>query len=183
MRERKTRGAAAALVVAAGIASIHHVYGGLLDGDYHRLLVPLLVAVFLALTFGSLAWFKHTGSRIALSVFTILALSLFSGILGVLHGGYAHLYKDILFLRDGPAHLYYPLNPHEHYPPDDMFFEVHGVLDIVTGYVVARSTFHLHKGRAIAMKEPTQNMTAPRNEFIGIALYFGFVKRSGSHPE
>jgi hypothetical protein len=145
MTDRKTRGAAAALVVASGVTSIHHVYGGLVDGDSHRLLVPVLVAVFLALTFGSLTWFKRAGSRIALSVFTILAVSLFVVVLGLLHGGYAHLYKDILFLSNGPAYLYYPLNPNEHYPPDDVFFEVTGVLDIVTGCVVARSTYQLHK--------------------------------------
>jgi hypothetical protein len=82
MTERKTRGAAAALVVASGVTSIHHVYGGLVDGDSHRLLVPVLVAVFLAFTFGSLTWFKRAGSRIALSVFTILAVSLLSSCWG-----------------------------------------------------------------------------------------------------
>jgi hypothetical protein len=72
-------------------------------------------------------------------------VTLFVVVLGLLHGGYAHLYKGILFLSNGPAHLYYPLNPNEHYPPDDIFFEVTGVLDIVTGYVVARSTYRLHE--------------------------------------
>jgi hypothetical protein len=41
------------------------------------------------------------------------------------------------------AKLYYPLNPSEHYPPDDLFFEITGVLETATAYLVARSTYRL----------------------------------------
>ena len=66
---------------------------------------------------------------------------------GLLHGGYAHTYKDILFLLDGPPELYYPLNPNEHYPPDDLFFEITGVLEMVTAYLIALCTFRLFRNR------------------------------------
>jgi len=66
---------------------------------------------------------------------------------GLLHGGYAHAYKDILFLVDGPPELYYPLNSDEHYPPDDIFFEITGVLEMVTAYFIALFTYRLIRGR------------------------------------
>ena len=62
---------------------------------------------------------------------------------GLLHGGYAHAYKDILFLVNGPPELYYPLNPDEHYPPDDIFFEITGMLETVTAYFIALFTYRL----------------------------------------
>ena len=66
---------------------------------------------------------------------------------GLLHGGYAHAYKDVLYLLDGPPELYYPLNPDEHYPPDDVFFEVTGVLEVVTACLVALCTYRLVRER------------------------------------
>jgi hypothetical protein len=66
---------------------------------------------------------------------------------GLLHGGYAHAYKDILFIVGGPPELYFPLNPDEHYPPDDIFFEITGVLDIVTAYFTALFTLRLIRDR------------------------------------
>jgi hypothetical protein len=62
---------------------------------------------------------------------------------GLLHGGYAHAYKDVLFLLNGPSRLYHPLNPSEHYPPDDMFFEITGVFEIGTAVLVAFSMYRL----------------------------------------
>jgi hypothetical protein len=62
---------------------------------------------------------------------------------GLLHGGYAHAYKDVLFLLNGPSWLYYPLNPSEHYPPDDLFFEITGVLEIGTAVLVGLSLYRV----------------------------------------
>ena len=74
---------------------------------------------------------------------------------GLLHGGYAHAYKDILFLVDGSPELYHPLNPDEHYPPDDIFFEITGVLEIVTGYYIAFFTYRLIRDRQQSDRPPS----------------------------
>jgi H+/Cl- antiporter ClcA len=71
-------------------------------------------------------------------------------LLGLLHGGYAHLYKDILFLLDGSPALYYSLNPDEHYPPDNLFFEITGILEVVTGGLVAMTALRLYRNRSRA---------------------------------
>jgi len=39
------------------------------------------------------------------------------------------------------------LNPDEHYPPDDIFFEITGVLETVTGYFIALFTYRLIRDR------------------------------------
>lgn len=98
-------------------------------------------------TLGSLYRYKRTGSGAALATSSSVAALAWVVLSGLVHGGYAHAYKDILFLVDGPPELYYPLNPDEHYPPDNIFFEITGVLEMVTGYFVALFTYRLIRDR------------------------------------
>jgi len=141
--------AALASLGAYAVTSIHHVYGGLFARAPapNRLLVPIIMAVPLLIMLVSLYRYRRTGSRLALASFSSVAMLFYVILLGLLHGGYAHTYKDILFLVNGPAEFYYPLNPDEHYPPNDIFFEITGVLDMLTGYFVALSTVHLIRDR------------------------------------
>jgi hypothetical protein len=52
---------------------------------------------------------------------------------------------DVRELQD--ISLYYPLNPQEHFPPDDIFFEITGVLEVVTAYFVGLFTLRLIRDR------------------------------------
>lgn len=139
--------AALAILAAYTLTFIHHVCGGLVDGATNRLLVPIIMAVPLLVTLGLLYLYKKTGSGFALASFSIAAVLAWVMVLGLLHGGYAHTYKDILFLVGGSPRLYYPLNPNEHYPPDGIFFEITGVLDMVTAYFVTLFTLRLIRDR------------------------------------
>lgn len=133
---------AISILAAYALTTAHHIYGGL-DGAPNRLRVPFIMAVPSLVALGALRRYKQTGSEPALATagsVTVLAWGILSGIV---HGGYAHAYKDILFLLDGPPQLYYPLNPDEHYPPDDAFFEVTGVLETVTGFFVTLFMYRL----------------------------------------
>jgi hypothetical protein len=136
-----------ASLVAYAVTTIHHIYGGLFDGAPNRLFVPIIMAVPSLIMLVSLYWYRRTGSRVALSSFSSVAVLFFVIGLGLLHGGYAHTYKDILSLVNGPAEYYYPLNRDEHYPPNDIFFEITGALDMVTGYLVALATVRLIRDR------------------------------------
>jgi hypothetical protein len=136
-----------AVSAAYALTFIHHVYGGLVDGDSNRLLVPVIMAVPLLLSLWLLFQYRRTNSGLALTAFSIVALLAWVLLLGLLHGGYAHLYKDILYLTGGSPQYYYPLNPNEHYPPDNIFFELTGDLDLVTAYFVALYTFRLIRDR------------------------------------
>jgi hypothetical protein len=136
-------GQAAVLLLAAyALTTIHHVYGGFVDKAPNRLLVPVMLAPCIVIALVSLYLLQRSGNGIALVTFGIVAL-LWTLLLGLLHGGYAHLYKDILFLVGGPARLYYSLNPSEHYPPDNAFFEVTGALDLVAAAFIAGATLRL----------------------------------------
>jgi hypothetical protein len=140
-------GARLAILAAYALTSIHHIYGGLVDAAPNRLFVPIVMAIPMLVALGSLYRYKRTGSGVALASFSIVAVLGWVILSGLLHGGYAHTYKDLLFLLDGPPALYYPLNPNEHYPPDDVFFEITGVLEMVTAYFIALFALRLIRDR------------------------------------
>ena len=135
------------ILAAYALTTVHHIYGGLVDNAPDRLLVPVIMAVPSLIALASLYRYKQTGSGAALATSSIVAVLAWVVLSGLLHGGYAHAYKDILFLLDGPSWLYYPLNPQEHYPPDNIFFEITGVLETVTAYLVGLFTYHLVRDR------------------------------------
>jgi hypothetical protein len=138
---------ALAILTAYGLTTVHHIYGGIVDGAPNRLRVPFIMALPSLVALGSLHRYKRTGSRAALAASSTVAVLAWVVLSGLVHGGYAHAYKDILFLADGSPQLYYPLNPDEHYPPDDIFFEITGVLEMVTAYVIALFTYRLVRDR------------------------------------
>lgn len=134
--------AALAILVAYALTTIHHIFGGVVDRAEDRLLIPGILAPLVVVAVVSLYLLRRSGSTAALVTFGIVTL-LWVLLLGLFHGGYTHLYKDIVFLVDGPPSLYYPLNPSEHYPPDNVFFEVTGVLDVVASAFVAYTASRL----------------------------------------
>ncbi len=134
--------AALTILAAYALTTVHHIFGGLVDGADDRLVIPGVLAPLMVIAMVSLYALGRNGSVGALITVGVVAL-LWVLLLGLFHGGYAHLYKDIVFLVDGPPSLYYPLNPSEHYPPDNIFFEVTGVLDLLAAAVMAYTTTRL----------------------------------------
>jgi hypothetical protein len=141
--ERLVTRSALAILAAYGLTTVHHIYGGLVDGASNRLRIPFIMAIPSLVALGSLRRYKRTGSGAALATSSSVAVLAWVVLSGLVHGGYAHAYKDVLYLVDGPPELYYPLNPDEHYPPDDVFFEITGVLEMVTASFVALFTYRL----------------------------------------
>jgi len=146
-RGRLVNRTALSVLAAYALTTVHHVYGGIVDGASNRLRVPFVMAIPSLVALGSLFRYKRTGSGAALATGGGVSVVAWVVLSGLLHGGYAHAYKDVLYLLDGPPELYYPLNPDEHYPPDDLFFEVTGVLEVVTACLVALCTYHLVRER------------------------------------
>jgi hypothetical protein len=134
--------AALAIGLAYALTTVHHIYGGLVDSAPNRLRVPIIMAIPAVVAVASLYRYRRTGSRAALTAGAVGSLA-WVVLSGLLHGGYAHAYKDVHFLLNGPSWLYYPLNPSEHYPPDDLFFEITGVLEIGTAVLVALSLYRV----------------------------------------
>jgi hypothetical protein len=146
---------ALAILAAYGLTTVHHIYGGLVDEAPNRLRVPFIMAIPSLVALGSLRRYKRTGGRAALATSSTVAVLSWVVLSGIVHGGYAHAYKDILFLADGPPELYYPLNPDEHYPPDNIFFEITGVLETVTAYFIALLTYRLIRDRQQGERPPS----------------------------
>ena len=134
--------AAVTILAVYALTTIHHVFGGLVDRADDRLVIPAILAPLVVIALVSLYALRRNGGVKALITFGVVAL-LWVLLLGLFHGGYAHLYKDIVFVVNGPPGLYFPLNPSEHYPPDNLFFEVTGVLDFVAAAFVAHTTTRL----------------------------------------
>jgi hypothetical protein len=135
--------AALAIGLAYALTTIHHIYGGVVDSAPNRLRVPIIMAIPAVVAVASLYRYRRTGSRAALITAGTVGSLAWVVLSGLLHGGYAHAYKDVHFLLNGPSWLYYPLNPSEQYPPDDLFFEITGVLEIGTALLVAFSMYQV----------------------------------------
>ena len=93
---------ALAILAAYSLTTVHHIYGGLVDGAPNRLRVPVIMAIPSLVALGSLRRYKRTGSGAALATPSTVAVLAWVLLSGHLHGGYAHAYKDILFLMNGP---------------------------------------------------------------------------------
>ncbi len=133
------------------ITSVHHIYGGIVDHDTKRLFVPILALIPLLITQRAIHVYRRTGSKAALTWINVMVIFWWVGIQGLVHGAYAHAYKDLIYLAGVPANqahmYYYNLNPTEHYPPDNLFFELTGDLEFVTAYFVALYTLRLNRER------------------------------------
>lgn len=154
------------IAILYGITSIHHIYGGIVDSDPKRLFVPVLAAAPLLITQRALHVYRRTGSKTAMQWLNVLVIIWWVGIQGLLHGAYAHVYKDLLYLAGVPTsevhRYYYNLNPAEHYPPDNLFFELTGGLEFVTAYVVALYTLRLNQDRQKADRQgPVSGQAIP----------------------
>jgi hypothetical protein len=94
---------ALAIAAAYALTTIHHIYGGLVDKAPNRLRVPVIMAVPTLATVAALHRYERTGSKIALVTSATVTSVAWVALSGLLHGGYAHAYKDILFLTGSPA--------------------------------------------------------------------------------
>lgn len=136
-----------AFIAQVALTSIHHVYGGLLYDSTFRLSMPIIAVVELPIVLGLLFWYRQNRSGVALVLFCIVA-ALVGVVLGLIHTLYGHLYKDILFLAGIPAdtvrNFFLPVIPNDFiYPPNDLFFEATGVLELATICLIAIFTYRL----------------------------------------
>lgn len=141
------RAALVSLVILFAVTTVHHLYGGLVLGSPNRLLVPVLLLPLVGAAVAALAVFRRTGRTAAVRTYVTIAFVL-AGLLGIVHSAYSHLYKDVLFLVGGSPDLYVLLNPDEHYPPDDVFFEVTGTIELAAAIAVAATAIRLLRPRA-----------------------------------
>jgi hypothetical protein len=142
-----TRRIAIAFGCQIALSSVHHIYGGFVYQSAFRLFMPFIAVGEWLVVMGLLSWYRRTRRSIALTLFSTAA-ALVGIVQGLVHVVYGHAYKNILFAAGIPRHsvttFFRPLTPNDFvYPPNDIFFEGTGLLQLVTIALIARFTYCL----------------------------------------
>lgn len=143
------------LLASAGVLSLtvlHHFYGAVLyDTPWRNHIVVLALPVLIVLVITHEISLRRPSTplgRTSLFVFAALTLAVPVGLIGIFEGGYNHLAKNVLFFGGLPAGVLDRLFPDSVYElPDDVFFEVSGVLQFFLGLYAARSLSRLWRDR------------------------------------
>jgi hypothetical protein len=144
------------LRLAAGVGlmtvltSVHHVYGAIHYRTPWRLHVlpisiPVLLAIY-ALLFVSARRSPDRAGRIALGAALVLTMIVPVAVFGLFEGVYNHGLKDLLFFAGLPRSLMVILFPPPTYEmPNDLFFELSGLLQIATIPPMVSSAHELYR--------------------------------------
>jgi hypothetical protein len=129
------------LLASAGVLILtvfHHVYGAALYATpwrHHVAVLVLPVLLVLIFAYGvhqrqPQTWF----GRASLWLFIVLTLLVPVGLIGLFEGGYNHLVKNMLYFGGVSRATFDQLFPAPRYEmPDDLWFEVTGVLQFFVG--------------------------------------------------
>jgi len=154
------------------LTSIHHVYGGYVYATpwrYHAVPISIMTVVVIL---GALALWRRRPSglagRIARIVFLLTTLAIPVISFGLFEGLYNHVVKNLLYFAGAPAAVLARLFPPPTYEmPNDMFFEITGVLQVVPAAFAAWSLYRilrprqrsdsimLQRGTAVASRDVT----------------------------
>jgi hypothetical protein len=147
---RATRAGAAAIALMA-LTTVHHVYGAIVYATPWRHHVALPAGLAVLVIGASLAVLRRRpGTRAGRIAFwtAVAAIALFPVVfIGLFEGGYNHVLKDVLYFAGTPAVTMQRLFPPPTYEmPNDVFFEVTGVLQFVLGAVTAHLLYRSLRG-------------------------------------
>ena len=130
------------------LTSLHHAYGAHIYGTpwrLHAVFVSALTAAAIAASLRALR--KRAGNRVSLELFTAITLLIPVLMIGMFEGGYNHAVKDALYFGGASRELMIRLFPAPAYEmPNDVFFEVTGVLQLIAGIRTARDLYRFVKG-------------------------------------
>ena len=127
---------------------IHHLYGAAIYATpwrHHVAVIALPVLLVLILAYGVYRWRPLTLlSKISMWLFMVLILLFPVGLIGLYEGGYNHLVKNVLFFGGVPRPTLERLFPPPTYEmPDDLWFEVTGVLQFLIALWAAYYLYRL----------------------------------------
>lgn len=145
---RATIGATAVL----WLTTVHHLYGARVYRTPWRRHAAVVSVLATAVIGGSLSLLRRNGEsttgKIAFWVFTGANLAFPVVGFGLFEGGYNHLAKDVLYFGGASPTVMRRLFPPPRYElPDNLFFEVTGVLQVVPAAVTAYHLYQLVRQR------------------------------------
>lgn len=126
---------------------VHHLYGAAIYDTpwrHHVALIALPMLAVLIVAYGVYRWrYPHWLGKTSLCLFIALSSMVIAWI-GVFEGGYNHLLKNILFFAGLSQDVLVQLFPPPAYEmPNDLWFEVSGVLQFFIALYAIRCLFRL----------------------------------------
>lgn len=158
---------------------IHHFYGAVIYATpwrHHVAFIVLPMLLVLILSYGVHRWRPLTSlGRASMWLFIVLTLLVPVGVIGFFEGGYNHLVKNVLFFGGAPRATLEQLFPPPKYEmPNDLWFEVTGVLQFFFGLWAAYYLFRLWRESRVEEhatqrgQAATENKSA-RKDFLSVA--------------
>lgn len=134
-----------------GLTAVHHVYGAILYETPWRHHAAVVGAIGSLVMWIAYRVHQHNGrawsGRIALGVLGLVAGILVVLMFGLYEGFYNHVLKDVFYFGGMPLEMHHQLFPPPTYElPNDVLFEVSGVLQAATGAYTALALFRLTRG-------------------------------------
>jgi hypothetical protein len=134
------------------LTSAHHVYGALLYHTPFRLkILPIAALTALVLVAARALSCAHRGTKtghVATGLFTLTALVVPVLLIGAVEGGYNHALKNVLFFAGLPHTLLRKLFPPPTYVlPNDLVFELTGILQVVPAVTTLSRLLPVRRGR------------------------------------
>lgn len=132
------------------LTSGHHAYGAYIYGTPWRLHVVFVSVITAAALLGSFAVLRRRSAglrgRIAFRAFAAVVLAIPVAAIGLFEGGYNHALKNALHFAGAPIAVMHRLFPPPTYElPNDIFFEITGVLQLVLGVATGYQLFLLFR--------------------------------------
>lgn len=129
---------------------IHHFYGAYIYKDDFRLHVAIIAIPLIILYLVSYFAFRLSQNKFRKRIFnSILIYSslVFSCMaIGIYEGGYNHLVKNILYFSGSPISFLNSIYTSNYQLPDDLFFEVTGLMQFVLGLTCGIIIIKFFKG-------------------------------------
>lgn len=175
---RLTRYALAVLL----LTSVHHAYGAYVYNTPWRLHAVFVSAIAAAVIIISLLVLRRsddeTVREIAFWVFIAVVLVIPVALIGLFEGAYNHALKNALYFAGAPTTLMNALFPPPTYErPNDLFFEVSGVMQAVIGSIAGWLLYRLVRSRFGRV------VVAPKNVSLDGHVRIGSVPPVGHATE
>ena len=160
-------------VVVLLLTSVHHAYGAYVYDTPWRYHAVFVAAITTVLIFGTLAVMRsrRTGlvHTLAQGLFVLVILGVSVLTIGVFEGLYNHVVKNLLYFGGASPTLMMRLFPPPTYEmPNDVFFEVTGILQVLPAVLAVRSLYRMTRPRKLRTSRIGAGAVIARRELVSM---------------
>jgi hypothetical protein len=116
---------------------IHHIYGAVIYDEpfrQHAAIFAIPVILVLMATYAGVERMKSLMWRkVLLAIFLVVTVVFPLLAIGLYEGGYNHVVKNLLYFSGVPTHILDQLYPSIYELPNDLVFELTGMMQLLTG--------------------------------------------------